>query len=166
MALGLREANTGAGYLTLDRLDTNPNINYARFGPPTTLPPELTGPSSSTVTAVGPTTLPLPSSGLGQLPPIPRFTGDDQAEGETFNDWHEQFESVATLAHWDKHCRLVNLTTRLRGSAYSYRSCPPDQRSSYDSLVVALQKRFTPVQLTAVQTQLFHERRQGPRVGG
>ena len=132
--------------------------------PPITLPPGVIGPSPFAVTAVGPATLPLTSSVLGQLPQIPRFTGDDQSEGETFNDWHEQFESIATLAHWDKHCRLVNLTTRLRGSAYSfYRSCPPDQRSSYDSLVVALQKRFTPVQLTAVQTQLFHERRQGPR---
>ena len=132
--------------------------------PPPPLLPGGTGPSLLTVTAVGSATPPLPSSVFGQHPQISRFTGDDQSEGETLNDWHEQFESIATLAHRDKHCRLVNLTTRLRGSAYSfYRSCPPDQRSSYDLLVVALQKRFTPVQLTAVQTQLFHERRQGPR---
>ena len=57
----------------------------------------------------------------------------------------------------------MNLTTRLGGSSYSYRSCQPDQRSSYNSLVVALQKKFTLVQLTAVQTQLFLERHQGPR---
>ena len=57
---------------------------------------------------------------LGQLPPIQRFTGEDAGDGETFQEWHEQFESVAQLAGWTDQGKLVNLTTRLKGTAYSF----------------------------------------------
>ena len=58
----------------------------------------------------------------------------------------------------------MNLTTRLRGTAYSfYRSCTPEQHSSYPLLVGELKKRFTPVQLTVIQTQMFRDRQQGPK---
>ena len=93
-----------------------------------------------------------------QLPPISRFTGEESAEMETFSDWLEQFEAVAG---WTEHAKLVNLTTRLRGTAYSfYRSCASEQRSNYGLLVEQLRKRFTPVQLTAIQSQRFHDCRQ------
>ena len=107
---------------------------------------------------------PLLTSGqlLSPLPKISQFTGEDQPDGEAFQDWHEQFESVAILGGWSNHCKLVNLTTRLRGAAYSfYRSCSPEQRSDYHLLVGELKKRFTPVKLTAIQSQLFHDRQQG-----
>ena len=56
----------------------------------------------------------------------------------------------------------MNLTTRLRGPAHSfYRSCTPEQRSNYDLLVDQLMQRFTPVQIQAIQSQLFHDRKQG-----
>jgi hypothetical protein len=42
-------------------------------------------------------------------------------------------------------------------------ACSPEQRSSYLSLVAALKKQFTPVQLTAIHTQLFHDRVQGEK---
>ena len=42
-----------------------------------------------------------------------------------------------------------------------YRSCTPAQKTDYDQLVCALKKRFTPVKLTALQTQMFHSRKQG-----
>ena len=101
---------------------------------------------------------------LSQLPQIPRFSGDETNDGETFQDWLEQFESVATLGGWSEHGKLVNLTTRLRGAAYSfYRSCTLEQRSSYSLLTAELKKRFTPVKLTAIQTQLFHDRVQGAK---
>ena len=109
------------------------------------------------------TTLPGTSL-LNQLPQIPRFTGEETSDGETFQDWLEQFESVAVLGGWGEHAKLVNLTTRLRGVAYAFfRSCPPEQRSSYPLLVAELKKRFTPVQLTAIQTRLFHDRVQGAK---
>ena len=45
-----------------------------------------------------------------QLPPIPRFTGEeDLTESGSFPDWFEQYEAVATLAGWDEHAKLVNL---------------------------------------------------------
>ena len=65
---------------------------------------------------------------LNQLPPITRYSGKEQPDGETFRDWLEQFESVAQLGGWNHHAKLVNLSTRLRGSAYSfYRSCTTEQ---------------------------------------
>ena len=95
---------------------------------------------------------------------ISRFDGDDLSDRGAFQDWIEQFKSVASLWRWDDHYKLVNLTARLRGAAYSfYRSCTPAQRSDYRLLVDELKKRFTPVKLPAVQSQLFHEREQGPR---
>ena len=60
--------------------------------------------------------------------------------------------------------KLVNLSTRLRGSAYSfYRSCTTEQRNDYNLLVEQLTKRFTPVQIQPIQSQLFHDRQQKPK---
>ena len=50
---------------------------------------------------------------LNQLPPITRFSGEEQPDGETLHDWLEQFESVAQLGGWNSHAKLVNLFTRL-----------------------------------------------------
>ena len=133
------------------------------FDPKTTTSSLMTTPTMPTirppVVAFSPST-----SLLGQLPPIQRFTGEDAGDGETFQEWHEQFESVAQLVGWTDQGKLVNLTTRLKGTAYSfYRSCSPEQRNSYPLLVVELKRRFTPVWLTAIQTQLFHDRQQGAK---
>ena len=55
----------------------------------------------------------------------------------------------------------MNVATRLRGSAsHFYRSCPPQQRSSYQGIKSALQQRFTPVRIQSVQSSRFHERKQ------
>ena len=103
-----------------------------------------------------------------QLPPIPKFTGEEQHQGgETFEDWKEQYEMAATLGGWDDQTKLVNLVTRLRGQAYAfYRSCTlQQQRSNYQVLVHGreLTKRFTPVHILAEQGSHFHERRQKPQ---
>ena len=96
-----------------------------------------------------------------QLPPLTKFNGKNcDGEGETFQDWIEQFEMVATVCHWDDQ---TNLVTWLRGQAYAFsRSCTPQQRMNYHSLTTKLGKRFTPVRIQVVQTSLFHDRRQGP----
>ena len=99
-----------------------------------------------------------------QLPPLPKYTGEEQSQGETFRDWLEQFELVASLGEWDEKTKLVNLVTRLRGQAYAfYRSCTLQQQACYATLVSELTKRFTPVQIQAVQSSLFHDRKQKPR---
>ena len=62
----------------------------------------------------------------------------------------------------DKWFKLVHLMAALRGNARSfYRSCMPTQKGSYPQLVGDLKKRFIPVKLTALQTQMYHSRKQG-----
>ena len=97
-----------------------------------------------------------------QLPPIQQFTGEDTTEsGETFEDWIELLEMIASICGWDERTKLVNLTTRLRGQAYAfYKSCPEQKRRNYSALVAELTTRFTPVRIRAVQSSLFHDRKQ------
>ena len=99
-----------------------------------------------------------------QIPPLPKFNGDNQGEeGESFSEWIEQLELIAGTCQWSDQAKLVNLVTSLRGQAYSfYRSCTPDQRASYGTLVAALKERFTPVQIQSVQSSKLHERKQLP----
>ena len=76
------------------------------------------------------------------LPPIQQFNGEETTDGEMFQQWHEQFEAVAQLASWTDHGKLVDLTTRLKGRAYTfYRSCTPEQH--YNLLVAELKNQFS-----------------------
>ena len=60
--------------------------------------------------------------------------------------------------------KLVNLVTRLRGEAYAFfKSCSAQECSSYEEMSAALVKRFTPVRIQAIQSSLFHERKQGEK---
>lgn len=43
---------------------------------------------------------------MGQIPQIPRFTGEGRDVEEYFGEWHEHFENVAKLAGWNDHWRL------------------------------------------------------------
>ena len=98
---------------------------------------------------------------LSPLPQVTRFSGDDSGEGEMVEDWVKQFESVATLARWNDHFKLVHLIGRLKGPALSFfQACSPEVQSDYNLLIEAIKKRFKPVHLSSVQSQLFHERRQ------
>ena len=45
--------------------------------------------------------------------PITRFSGEEQPDGETFQDCLEQFESMAQLGGWNSHAKLVNLSIML-----------------------------------------------------
>jgi len=56
-----------------------------------------------------------------QLPPICKFKGEDpDQEGGNFEEWIEQFELIAEAYGWDPRAKLVNLTTRLQGQAYTF----------------------------------------------
>ena len=97
-----------------------------------------------------------------QLPPLPKFSGGDSSQDESFLEWIAQFELVAEVCKWSEQAKLIHLTTRLCGEAFAfYRSCSKQQKASYDSLVVELKRRFTPVCIQSVQTSLFHDRKQG-----
>ena len=102
-----------------------------------------------------------------QLPPLSKFSGEFGQPGvevETFQEWLEQFELVAAVGHWDQSAKLANLVTRLKGQAFAFfRSCPAEQRTDYALLVAELKRRFTPIHLSAVQTSMFHDRKQGEK---
>ena len=84
-----------------------------------------------------------------QLPPLSKFSGEySDGEGESFEDWTEQFEAIATMYRWDAQAKLVNLTTRLWGQANAfYRTCSPQQRANYEAIKSQLLTRFTPVRI-------------------
>ena len=101
-----------------------------------------------------------------QLPPLSKFDGDPGVgeNRETIKEWLEQFEMIAEVCRWDSKAKLVNMVTRLRGEAYAfYKSCSLQQRGSYEAMTSALTKRFTPVRIQAVESGLFHERKQRER---
>ena len=73
----------------------------------------------------------------------------------------KRVELVASACRWDDQAKLVNVATHLRGTASRfYRSCKPQQWSSYVELVAALRKHFTPVHIQSVHSSIFHDRRQ------
>ena len=117
-------------------------------------------PSTRFVTTVPPVAPVHPAA--SQLPPISKFKGEDpDQEGGSFEEWIEQFELIAEAYGWDSRTRLVNLTTRLQGQAYTfYQTCSPEQRADYTGLKAQLMTRFTPVRLQAVHSNLFHQCKQ------
>ena len=82
---------------------------------------------------------------------------------ETIVEWLEQLEFVASACRWDESAKLVNLVTRFKGQAFAfYRSCDTQKRNQYSTLVGELKKCFTLVHIQAVQSSLFHDRKQKP----
>ena len=145
-------APAGAGR-HLERVDSPARTRHME--PSTVLTPTATGVSVSPERTDGPTPIIHPS----QAPPITKYGGN--SDSETFEEWCEQFELVAAACGWNEKLKLANLATRLHGQAYAfYRTCTSQQRSTYSELVAALKKRFTPVRIQSVQSELFHSRKQ------
>lgn len=67
-----------------------------------------------------------------QLPSLPNFCGDNiDEDGESFGEWLEHLELVASACHWNDRAKLMNVATRLHGSASRfYRFCTTRQRST------------------------------------
>ena len=96
-----------------------------------------------------------------QLPSLAPFKGEIGTDSEGIEQWLERFDMLAEECRWTDRAKLLHLVARLEKQAYAfYRSCPSQKKASYDSLVVELRKRFTPVRIQGVDTSLFHERRQ------
>ena len=77
-----------------------------------------------------------------QLPLLPNFSGEHlDGDGENFSEW---LELVASTCRWDDRTKLLNVATRLWGSAsHFYPSCTPQQKASDGELTAALSKQFT-----------------------
>ena len=89
----------------------------------------------------------FPAHDAQQLPVLPHFRGEKEgAEEDSFEEWVDQLEEMATWCAWDDNKKLTQLRLRLEGAARSfYKSCSEAERKSYDALKAALAKRFTPV---------------------
>ena len=46
-----------------------------------------------------------------QLPPLPKFSGWEQAQEEPFKEWIAQFELMAEICGWSKRAKLIHLAT-------------------------------------------------------
>ena len=123
--------------------------------------PRSTGSSLVSATAgTEPSTVAGHAMLANQVPSLAAFSEEDK-DGITFGDWHEQFELVAGLCGWSDHVKLVNVATRLKGVAYAfYRSCTATQHASYQQMVELLTDSFTPEQIQSVQSSLFHDQMQ------
>ena len=168
-----QQQSVQSGGMVSDILQTcNPSTQSSETpvlytGPVCSLPllPGITQPvissSNAAVRDIDPVTSVLLAQ---QLPPLPKFSGegnDGELGVDTFEDWLERFELMASALSWSSQAKLVNLITRLHGQAYSFfRSCTMEQRTNYCLLVAELRKWFTPVRLPAIQSSLFHDRRQ------
>ena len=83
---------------------------------------------------------------LAQLPSLSKCSGN--SDTEMFEEWHKQFQLVATVCKWDNRLKLANLASRLQGQAYSfYHICSQQLRTSYESSVSDLSWRFKPVRI-------------------
>ena len=165
-----QQQSVQSGGMVSDILQTcNPSTQSSETpvlytGPVCSLPllPGITQPVISSSKAAVRDIDPVTSVLLAQ--PLPKFSGegnDGELGVDTFEDWLERFELMASTLSWSSQAKLVNLITRLHGQAYSFfRSCTMEQRTNYCLLVAELRKRFTPVRLPAIQSSLFHDRRQ------
>ena len=119
------------------------------------LPSNTTVESASGRVPPSPTTIPVQ-----HLPSLRPFKGE-RRDKEDFEEWIERFEDMSQWCEWDESCRLTQLRMSLEGTARMfYKSCAVDTQRSYSALKQALSRRFTPLKMTAVQTSLFHNRRQ------
>lgn len=143
--------------------------NMQTQSPPTLLGTQSSGGGAAVVPVPPLAATPLDTLSVAllaqQLPSLPNLSGENiDGDGGSFNDWIERLELVANVSRWDDQTKLVNVATRLWGSASRYyRSCTPQQWSSYSLLTSAVRNRFTPVSIQSVQSSLFHERKQGPK---
>ena len=63
----------------------------------------------------------------------------------SFEDWIDQFESIAEISCWDDEQKLRWLKVRLMGRALmAYKKFPVTARASFKNAVRALQERFEP----------------------
>ena len=67
------------------------------------------------------------------------------SDKECYEDWIDQFESIADINHWNERQKLMWLKIRLtRRALMAYKKFPTKTRGSYKNTVRALQERFEP----------------------
>ena len=81
---------------------------------------------------------------------------------ESYEDWLDQFESIAEINHWNSEQKLMWLKVRLSGRALmAYKKFPTTARGSYKNAIKALQERFEPESRRDLYLAEFQARRKG-----
>ena len=63
----------------------------------------------------------------------------------SYEDWIDQFESMAEINHWNDEQKLMWLKVRLTGRALmAFKKFPVMARNSYKSATIVLRERFKP----------------------
>ena len=85
----------------------------------------------------------------------------DAFNGElSWDEWIDHFESVARVNEWDDATRLLWLEVRMTGKAQSaWRRITYEAKSHYDTVKVALRKRFEPDSRRELYAVEFQTRR-------
>ena len=79
---------------------------------------------------------------------------------ECYEDWIDQFESIAEINHWNDEQKLMWLKVRLTGRALmAYKKFPTTARDSFKHAVKALQERFEPESRRDLYLAEFQTRR-------
>ena len=89
---------------------------------------------------------------------VPEFFSGE----ESYEDWLDQFESIAEINHWNSEQKLMWLKVRLSGRALmAYKKFPTTARGSYKNAIKALQERFEPESRRDLYLAEFQARRKG-----
>ena len=79
-----------------------------------------------------------------------------------YEDWIDQFESIAEINHWSDEQKLIWLKVCLTGRALmAYKKFPLTARGSFKNAVKALQERFKPESRRDLYLAEFQTRRKG-----
>ena len=94
------------------------------------------------------------------FPPLKRFSGENTStDDDSFERWLEQLEERARIASWSADQQLYQLKMHLEGTALQvFRMLPDEERSTYNSAVQKLKKRFRPIDIEELKGIEFHQK--------
>ena len=94
-----------------------------------------------------------------RVPPLRKFCGQNINTDEgSIDRWLEQFAERARVAGWSEEQKLFQLKAHLEKTAeHMVRMLPEEEKSSYSSVVVALQKRFRSLDIEELRGLEFHQ---------
>ena len=104
------------------------------------------------------------AASIQSLPALAPFTGEEsqsQLFDEDFDHWLKSFEERAFIAGWTAEQKLRQLKAHLKKTALQmFRLLSEDERSAYDKAIMALRKRFKPIDIKELRGIEFNQKMQ------
>jgi hypothetical protein len=93
------------------------------------------------------------------VPPLRKFSGESINTDEgNIDRWVEQYEERARVAGWNDGQKLFQLKAHLENTAeHTVHMLPEEEKTSYASVVMALQKRFRSLDIEELRGLEFHQ---------